>query len=958
MRPLNVFVYGGGPASALINDHNDGSMRGTGVVSRQSVISAMSGPSTATIGTASMPRPAEVRLLNADIRGSLCDEIGSRARNTDVVLVDLFDERFGVDLLGDGTYVTRSPERLKHVATVGGPSRLVAFGSDEHFELWRAAADRFILFLASNRLLPRTYLLDIAWAHCDESGKDAELPFGLRSAEANRAFARYIDHLRQAGVTVISHSNTWTSRRHKWGPSPYNFHDDVYEAVAAKLSLALRSAGAVNLELVAGPLNALERDDRHHADVIRWSTIEQFDATHEGRVHHVVAPSAGQNHPLRSLIQNNNSDTLLVISHGALPREKYSLPRFEWLASLENRPENLMFLADTALEPFGDLELAWFTGSAKDDLTSRYAGLVGQTARQLGVTKVLFMGGSGGGFASLALASRIPGSRALVFNPQTNIRKYWNKSVRHYVSCLFPEFGSANELGTLGARTNLATGHAADKATDHQVLYVQNDDDGHHLENHLGPFAASRGMEPCSGVSDDGNIRFIVEHFATGHNMPYRVVLNPLVNLALANWGGPLGQDPHSPENIAVSRLLDELESDRKASTEMTLSAQKKLIWLDAIFCDAETDAEVIDRYLARFMVTLRSIGQQRVSEETDIRLIVYLSRDKSHLASKIRAAFDGFTNGMRSSSKIHFYEHPAQGYGVAEGSHIDQVKNPNKQPGRRERLFTDSSQGVDFSEYGAVIRISMDDDDLFLPGHLEQISSLAAALLRDSPNSPSAAGMYQCYLAHVGDRDSRMERVSFSRVIPGNKFFVVPRDRFSNLAEYSPWSIPEHIDDEAAEAFMARGIRLTLARNNRPTFVYMRRSLNLSGQSKEHYVDAVHESRRFANEADLVSTVARWADTRPAIPWQLQPLDRVLSLKCSRMTGDVIRAETNFSRMFGPGHQIAYYLLKDGERIDAKWYSSDDVVFFDAPAAPCSVRVFVRQNGTIIDRKSTRFLL
>jgi hypothetical protein len=97
MRPLNVFVYGGGPASALINDHTDGSMRRTGVVSRQSLISAMSGPSAATIGPASMPQPAEVRLLTADIHGSLCDEIGSRARNTDVVLIDLFDERFGVD---------------------------------------------------------------------------------------------------------------------------------------------------------------------------------------------------------------------------------------------------------------------------------------------------------------------------------------------------------------------------------------------------------------------------------------------------------------------------------------------------------------------------------------------------------------------------------------------------------------------------------------------------------------------------------------------------------------------------------------------------------------------------------------------------------------------------------------------------------------------------------------------
>ena len=38
-----------------------------------------------------------------------------------------------------------------------------------------------------------------------------------------------------------------------------------------------------------------------------------------------------------------------------------------------------------------------------------------------------------------------------------------------------------------------------------------------------------------------------------------------------------------------------------------------------------------------------------------------------------------------------------------------------------------------------------------------------------------------------------------------------------------------------------------------------MRRAINLSGQSKEHFVDAVHDSQRFANEADLVATVAGW---------------------------------------------------------------------------------------------------
>lgn len=950
MRPLSVFVYGGGPARDLIAHDPAGTLRANHFVSRQSLISAMSRASRARIASTTISS-AEERLVSNDISGSLPDDTTSRAGGTDVLLWDLFDERFGVDILSDGTYLTRSPERIKHVRISDGQHRHISFGTDEHYEIWRAAADRYVQLLTDNGLLSRTYVLDIRWAALDETGADAELPFGLKSYEANSAFAPYLSHLQAAGVNVLTHTDTWTSSAHKWGAAPYNFHDEVYRAVAAKLLSALDEAGLPQAQ------KASARDERHNAPIHNWAAIEDFSASREGRIHHVVAPGQGQRYELRSLIQNNGSDTLLVISHGALPRAKYSLPRFEWLASLEGRPENLMFLADTALDSFEDLELAWFTGDAADDLTKRYADLVARAAKQLGVKKILFMGGSGGGFASLALAAQTPGSRALVFNPQTNIRKYWNKAVASYAGCLFPELSSAGQLQAFGARTDVTANYLPGNSMDHQVVYVQNDDDGHHIECHLGPFAAAVGLKAVSGVSANGNIRLIVDHFATGHNMPYRTVLNPFVDVALAGWGNPLSQNPSSPENLAVAKLTAESGAATEIAAAPTVqSSGKTLIWLDTILCDAETDAMVVDRYLERFMLTLKSIGHQRLPKGTDFRLIVHLSYDKAHLAPIIQAALDSLPNALRTSAKIHLYEHPAHGYGVPAGSHVDLIKNPNKQPGRREDLFSAASNDVEFSDFDAVIRISMDDDDLYLPGHLEQVSSIAATLLLDSPDRPSAAGLYQCYLAHIGDAGSGMDHVSFSRVIPGNKFFVIPKTAYQKLADYSPWSIPELIDDEAAESFLKRGIRLTLARNNLPTFVYMRRSLNLSGQSKDHFTDGIHESRNYTDEAELfLDVVSEDAAPSPLPQWHLEPLLRTLRLSCQRTTGDVIRAETNFSRMYGPGHEIAYYLLEDGIRVDTKWYSSDNTVYFTAPSSPCTVRAFVRRNGEIVDRIFSR---
>lgn len=555
MQPLNVFTYGGGPAGEVLRHVPAGSMRPAFAVSRQSLISAVSAPGIAEIGPAPLS-PVSRRVLEADLQGSLLNDVSRRAAETDALLWDLFDERFGVEALSDGTYITRSPEAAKYVAK-GAKPRAVAFGTNEHFELWSAAADSFLGRLSKKGLLARTFLLNIAWASLDENKQDAELPFGLSSAEANRAFVRYVDYLRNAGVHVIDHCDTWTAREHRWGPAPYNLHDDVYRSIATKVGAALRDAAVQTAD------NAPEYDERHHAQIREWASIDEFNAVQDGRVHHVVAPGPGQVFHLRSLIQKNDSDTLLVISHGALPRAKYSLPRFEWLASLESRSENLMFLADTALENFDDLELAWFTGNEADNLSARYAQLVNRAARQLGATKILFMGGSGGGFASLALAAQTPGSRALVFNPQTNVRKYWNKAVNHYVTRLFTTFTSASQLATLGSRTDVTKCYAPLGLKNHQVIYVQNDDDGHHLVQHLEPFANAVGMRPEPGVSDDGNVRILIDHFGEGHSMPYRLVLNPCVDIGLANWGEPLTEDRSLPANTILSDLLAELGAER-----------------------------------------------------------------------------------------------------------------------------------------------------------------------------------------------------------------------------------------------------------------------------------------------------------------------------------------------------------------------------------------------------------
>ncbi len=532
MPDRRVFVYGSHAAAGLINNYSEGVVR-AGYVVRQSLISAMNGPSSATLDLPPGLTAAAERQVRHDAAGSLPAELTDKATKLDCVLWDLADERFGVHALTDGTFITSSPQ-FKNVKVHGAAvSRFVRFGTREHLALWKAAADRLIDLLAGLGLGSKTLVLQLPWASHDENGKGVELPFGPRSRSANAAFKPYYRHLRKRGLRVIKERKTTAAGAHPRGRSPLNVMDCHFHSIAEQLAVALQ---------VPRTQPHWNWDAQHKAPILHWSDPEQLDVRIVGRTEHRVAPrrTFGESFPARFLVQNTGSDTLLVISHGALPRNKYKVPRFEFLSTLENRQENLLFLADGALEESADLELSWFTGNAKDDLTQRFSSIVQLVSNQLGVKKIVFIGGSGGGFASVNLAAAVPGSRALVFNPQTAIRRYWAKSVSAYQKSLFPEMASPLELDELGKRTSLVTRVAAERPGTYQVIYVQNNDDVFHVENHLKPFAKELGMQPVTSISADGNVHLIVEPFASGHNMPYRSVLNDFVNLALQSWGESL----------------------------------------------------------------------------------------------------------------------------------------------------------------------------------------------------------------------------------------------------------------------------------------------------------------------------------------------------------------------------------------------------------------------------------
>jgi pimeloyl-ACP methyl ester carboxylesterase len=272
--------------------------------------------------------------------------------------------------------------------------------------------------------------------------------------------------------------------------------------------------------------------------VINWADLSLF-APRSRAGHYVIAPdsSRAEKRPLHVLFQAGEGDTLIVVLHGAIDRGKYTLPRFEWLGTLKSRREHVLYVADPTLELASDLQIGWYVGTAEVDETARLVRLVEALRTDLGVARVLFMGGSAGGFASLMASARVAGSRALAFNPQITISEYYPRFVNRLMQVSLPEFASFDEArASLPSRLSVLDVIPTTGKMTNRALIVQNSGDSFHMENHLGHLAAQLEMPVARSVSPDNRMEFDVRYYGEGHSMPYRHVLTKYLDLTMERW--------------------------------------------------------------------------------------------------------------------------------------------------------------------------------------------------------------------------------------------------------------------------------------------------------------------------------------------------------------------------------------------------------------------------------------
>lgn len=229
-------------------------------------------------------------------------------------------------------------------------------------------------------------------------------------------------------------------------------------------------------------------------------------------------------------------DTTMVFFHAAVSQRFTQLPMFPGAGISQRLPVDRIFITDPSLYLDPDLTLAWFAGNQRqpdlqDVLTQILTALIPKGR------PVVMFGGSGGGFAALHYAARVPDSTAVPVNPQVKIEDFAKPLVNKWLRLAWGLDTSHAVVADVPSETD--AGRAYRDGSPSRVWYIQNVGDERHMRMHFAPFMNSL-------PSRHTVIPFLVDA-GPGHIRPPKEVLKEVLAAAIAGEAEPPRPDSLAP---------------------------------------------------------------------------------------------------------------------------------------------------------------------------------------------------------------------------------------------------------------------------------------------------------------------------------------------------------------------------------------------------------------------------
>ncbi|MCJ8311394.1 MAG: heparinase II/III family protein [Saccharospirillaceae bacterium] len=499
-------------------------------LARSSLISAMA---TDCINLKNYPNNIKSsfqnRMVCIDLSKSFTSELTSK--EYDCVLLDFIDERFDIWINKDKIATVSHELKISNFNFDNG--RFIKSGSDEWWILWNKSWKKFILLIEKYNLTKKILINNVRYSYDPSVNK-----------EDSDRHNRVLDNIYEIASQTFSNDHfifikkdTFNiDHKHKWGLAAYHYTSETYNKIkdSALINFPIKNIDPSKLNkesITTINYHLTSRDlDKLKANIFSYNNID--DACENLlRVNGIHSIPLSDNCILDiyvSGIEHLNDKILVNFCGAASFRKKSSGPFFSGLGVSSRLKIPIIAIADPSLALSSDLVLAWYAGNQYEPkLNNKIANILNILAKKENKELIIF-GGSGGGFASLSVASYLNVSAEIfVWNPQTSISNYAIQFVLEYIEIAFPsifydlglnEKSSVDELyfalNKSGIDHDLKNQTIPDNI---KIIYLQNSTDGH-LTIHAEPFLTKKQKQK--------NILPIIECFSEGHNPPSKELVD------------------------------------------------------------------------------------------------------------------------------------------------------------------------------------------------------------------------------------------------------------------------------------------------------------------------------------------------------------------------------------------------------------------------------------------------
>lgn len=203
------------------------------------------------------------------------------------------------------------------------------------------------------------------------------------------------------------------------------------------------------------------------------------------------------------------SDELVVTFPGAARPGKNIYPLFNRVATFRDRVPAVMAFADPTInmDPDREVLLSWFLGGPDLDPAALALQAIRKAQGKTGAKHVVFVGGSGGGFPALRMASMVPGSMAYIHEGTTSIARTLPVSADRYFSRIWPGWDQQQLLQAFPERFDMVRHYRAYQP-DNFVYFAQSVDDTRFHDGHYVPLKEAMGVAGPAGASRSGTRHF------------------------------------------------------------------------------------------------------------------------------------------------------------------------------------------------------------------------------------------------------------------------------------------------------------------------------------------------------------------------------------------------------------------------------------------------------------------